>query len=222
MLQTNFFTNANGTDILFLLAHPDDAEIWCGGTIAKLAKQGHRSRVIIAMSTAERRSEAERSASLVNGLTLEFLDGIIFNDFCTLENAQTVARIIDTNETGIIITHNPNDMNLDHRRCFKLLQMSLFHTRKDLCMPIVYACNSYLGINGDGTLFQPTLFVDISDTALEKEKLIRCHQSQRCDVYVDMCERMDAFYGLISGTQRAEVYRHIILNRPGFSGGFSI
>ena len=36
----------NSLDVIAVGAHPDDIEIACGGTLAKLAKQGHRVGII--------------------------------------------------------------------------------------------------------------------------------------------------------------------------------
>ena len=34
-------------NVLAVVAHPDDVEMWCGGTLRKYAEQGHKVSIII-------------------------------------------------------------------------------------------------------------------------------------------------------------------------------
>lgn len=199
------------SNLLLLYAHPDDAEIWSGGTLLKYAALNRRITLIIATGNPQRRREAEASAAAVRNLSLIFLDGRTEDDFAQTKFAEIVARKIEQERPATIITHGHDDLHKDHQTCFRLLQLSLFHLPRDMTVPKIFECNSYSGLTGNGNLFQPTTFVDITAEANRKEELIRFHSSQRCEVYIDMCKRMEQFYGLIAGVQRAEAFRRLVI-----------
>lgn len=197
--------------IFMLLAHPDDAEIWCGGTILKAAAAGQKVTAAIAVSTPVRRQEAREAATFVSNMELHFLNAQTCTEFSVVEHATEVADILQSYPFQSIITHSREDINPDHRSCYRLLQLALFHTKRGFVVPNIYLCNSYNGLTGDGNIFQPDCYVDISDVVERKEQMIRCHKSQRYDVYIEMCRRMDAFYGLIAGVDRAEGYSRLLI-----------
>lgn len=74
--------SANTLDIIFTAPHPDDLEIGCGGTIAKLVRQGHRVGIIHMTNgeptphgTVENRMKEMRAAADVLGATVcEMID----------------------------------------------------------------------------------------------------------------------------------------------------
>src|SRR5436190_20744399 len=75
-------------DILFMAPHPDDLEIGCGGTIAKLVKQGYRVGMVhmtngepTPLGTHETRMEEMQAAAKILGTTV-------------LENAGLTNRVL--------------------------------------------------------------------------------------------------------------------------------
>lgn len=113
--------------VLVVLAHPDDAEIVCGGTIARLIKSGKDVRLVVTTDGAKgvmdkeidlvkfkkNRLEDQIAGGLALGLNkseifnLGIGDGEIEN---TVENIGKIARHIREFQPEIIITHNPQDV----------------------------------------------------------------------------------------------------------------
>lgn len=113
--------------ILFVFSHPDDAEIYAGGTIARLVKD-QREVMVVKMSLGNKGSrdlkitEEELSKQRYdedvkamqtlgikssNNIYLKFKDGEIENGHKTIEE---LVRIIRTFKPDIVVTHNPEDM----------------------------------------------------------------------------------------------------------------
>lgn len=109
---------------MFVFAHPDDAEIYCGGTIARLVEDGKKVK-LIKMTTGNKGSRAEQitesalaklretedeAALLTLGLTrsdslnLDLGDGQVENNLTTIE---LLAREIRQFQPNLIVTHNP-------------------------------------------------------------------------------------------------------------------
>src|SRR3954451_17606500 len=97
-------------NVLAIFAHRDDAELTCGGTLIKLAAQGHRTGVLDLTegemgsqgSVALRAEEAER-ASAIMGLSvrenLKLPDAGIVN---TPETRRLLARVIRRHRPSIV------------------------------------------------------------------------------------------------------------------------
>lgn len=112
--------------ILAVFAHPDDLEIYCGGTIARLIADGKRVRSVKMTSgdmgsrqeqitQAELRSlrETEDTASMTtlgispqDNIYLRFGDGQVENN---LDTIGALVRQIRLFQPDLIITHNPQD-----------------------------------------------------------------------------------------------------------------
>jgi N-acetylglucosamine malate deacetylase 1 len=178
-------------DLLAIAAHRDDAELTCGGTLAKAAKAGHRVG-IVDLTQGEmgtrgdaktRAAEAERAAQTL-GVTLrlnaQLRDAHLAND--EPSRAALVALIRRTRPRVVILPF-PVGRHPDHRvaselgrdACY-LAGLSKYEPGRggDAHRPfkLLYA----LAYREDPV--KPTFVVDISDVFETKMQAIRCYASQ--------------------------------------------
>jgi bacillithiol biosynthesis deacetylase BshB1 len=111
-------------DILVLASHPDDAELGCGGTIAKHTSAGDKVGIVDLTrgelgtrgTPATRQKEAETSAEILGVTVRENLnlpDGFFQN---TPESQLTVIRIIRKFQPRIILANAVYDRHIDHAK----------------------------------------------------------------------------------------------------------
>src|SRR6516165_2994520 len=125
--------------ILSILAHPDDAEFLCGGTLARLARE-HGWHVHVASMTPGdcgsvelppeeiarvRRGEGARAAALIGAVyhCLEERDLRVFYADGPLER---VTRLLRQVRPRIVLTHSPADYMLDHEMTSTLGRAAAF------------------------------------------------------------------------------------------------
>lgn len=117
----------NKNRVLAIFAHPDDAEIYCGGTLARLIKEGKKVRVV-KVTSGDRGSRQEKISSLEllqkresedflglttlgikdeDNIALGIGDGLVEN---STEVIGMLAKQIRIFKPDIIITHNPEDV----------------------------------------------------------------------------------------------------------------
>jgi len=184
----------NKITVLAIVAHPDDAEITCGGTLAKYCKKGHEvyichvtdgSKGSLEHSSEEiakiRREESIESAKVIgaNSIWGGFIDGEVVLD---LKSRIKMIDIIRKVNPDIIFTHSPNDYHSDHinisRLVFEatyLVGIKLWKTEYESTdkVPILYYMDNVAGID-----FIPSEYVDISETIDEKVKMMSKMKSQ--------------------------------------------
>jgi bacillithiol biosynthesis deacetylase BshB1 len=85
-------------DVLAIAAHPDDAELTCGGTLARAVEGGHRAGILdltrgetATRGTPETRAEEAARASEVLGVTVRLNAGL---PDAHLENSHDARRIV--------------------------------------------------------------------------------------------------------------------------------
>ena len=176
-------------DVLAIFAHRDDAELTCGGTLIKLAAQGHRTGILDLTegemgtrgSPAVRAAEAERAAAVM-GLTvrenLKLPDAGIVN---TPETRRIVTRVIRRLRPAIVIAPAQQGRHPDHRVTSELVRDACFVSGLAKLEPDlpkhrprkVIHCLSYREDN-----LRPTFVVDISAEFDRKLEAIRCYGSQ--------------------------------------------
>lgn len=122
--------------VLALGAHPDDCEWAAGGTAAKWAARGHRVRFVsltngdvghwdkaqVGAPLAKRRkAEVARAAEIlgVETVVLDVPDGRLT---ASLENRETVIRLIREWKADVVLGHRPCDYHPDHRAAGTLMQ----------------------------------------------------------------------------------------------------
>ena len=111
-------------DLLVLAAHPDDAELGCGGTILKHVAAGHKvgivdftRRELGTRGTAETREEEAHASAQVLGLSarenLNFKDGFFAHDEA---HQKEVVRAIRKYRPDVVLANAVYDRHPDHGR----------------------------------------------------------------------------------------------------------
>ncbi len=124
--------------VLIVAAHPDDEVLGCGGTAARLAKEGHEVYTAILGEGITSRDDArqpEKRAGELAQLKQQTLDAnkllgvkdvFMFdfpdNRFDTvplLDIVKVIEKIKTQVKPGILFTHFENDLNIDHQVVFR-------------------------------------------------------------------------------------------------------
>jgi N-acetylglucosamine malate deacetylase 1 len=109
-------------DILVIAAHPDDAELGCGGTIAKHGKLGYKVGIVDltrgelgTRGTPETRKAEATQAALIMGVevreNLALPDGFYQN---TPENQLRLIQVIRKHRPKIVLANAIRDRHIDH------------------------------------------------------------------------------------------------------------
>ncbi len=128
----------NQKRILFIGAHPDDADILCGGTAIKLSKAGHLVKfvsvtngdtghhILSRKETARvRAEEAQRAAKAFGVCEYQILEHDCGIE-PTLELRKEIIRIIRSFAPDVVISHRLCDYHPDHRATAQAVQDSAF------------------------------------------------------------------------------------------------
>ena len=182
-------------DILAFAAHPDDVELACSGTIAKMQRQGKKVGIIDltrgelgTRGTAEiRDQEAAASAKILKldvRENLGFRDGFFVNDEI---HQLRVIEMIRKYQPEVILINAPTDRHPDHGKGSQLLRDSAFLSGLRRIPTAIngepqtpwrpkktfkYIQDYYL---------QPSFVIDISDTWEIKMEAIKAFASQFFD-----------------------------------------
>lgn len=176
-------------DVLAVMAHPDDAELLCGGTLIRGADEGLRTGVVDLTAgeagthgTAEIRArEAERAADvmgLVERRSAALPDAGLTNDF---GSRQVVVALLRELRPRIVLTHWIRSRHPDHRAAAELVYdgaylagLAQFEAPGSPFRPhkVVHA----LTFREDAV--KPTFVVDVSEAMDRKMEALDCYASQ--------------------------------------------
>lgn len=189
---------------LSVLAHPDDAEILCAGTLTRLTRD-HGWRVHIATMTPGdcgsadlppeeiariRRSEGTAAARHIGAEyhCLEERDALVCYQERTLER---VTRLLREVRPRIVFTHSPADYMVDHEMTSLLVRAAAFNAPipnflRDRNLgavlehiPHLYYCDPIEGKDAFGRDVIPGFCIDIGAAIDTKEQMLASHASQR-------------------------------------------
>jgi len=235
-------------DILVLAAHPDDAEISCGGTIAKHVSLGYKVGLVDftrgelgTRGTPELRAEEAQAAAKILGAAirenLRLKDGFFQND---PEHQLVVIRAIRKYQPDIVLANAIYDRHVDHGKgaslgydaCFLsgLVRIETSDENGKKQQPWrPRAVYHYIQSN----YIVPDFIVDISDFQDTKMRAIRAFQSQfydpenpEPDTYISnpgfltMLEARAAEFGYAIGTKYGEGFT--VRRYPGVNSLFDI
>ena len=121
-------------DVLAVMAHPDDAEIFCGGALIKSAQSGERTGVLDltageagSQGTIESRAREAAAAAAVMGLADRRCAGLkdagLVND---VQSRVVVASLIRILRPRVIVTHWTRGRHPDHRAAARMTRDAAF------------------------------------------------------------------------------------------------
>jgi LmbE family N-acetylglucosaminyl deacetylase len=219
-----------------LLAHPDDAEFLCAGTLARLARVGWSIHIATltagdcgttTQSAAEisaiRKAEGAKAAARIGGEyhCLGELDGRVVYDKPTIQKAIDLFRRVNPR---LVFTHAGRDYMMDHEitsmlaRC--ATQIFGAPNSSDVALPggagipHLYYCDPVEGLDPFGESPTPSVVVDVSAELGTKTEMLACHASQRewlrahqgVDEYIDAMKRHAELRGKLIGTSAGEAF----------------
>ncbi|MEM8960634.1 MAG: bacillithiol biosynthesis deacetylase BshB1 [Acidobacteriota bacterium] len=122
-------------DVLAIGAHPDDVELTCGGTVAKLVAQGKKVGILHLtrgeMGTrgtpAERAREAERAAEILGAASLTILDCGDGGLRTGAAEQDAVIGVLRKKRPELVLAPPPNDRHPDHERAHRLVRECVFY-----------------------------------------------------------------------------------------------
>ena len=184
---------------LILGAHPDDAEIRCGGMAAIWRSHGwtvhfvsvtdgsagHQSLTGQAL-TEKRSRESDRAASVIGAKThcMGLPDGGLEP---TVDNRLKLVRLVRRLEPDLIVTHRPNDYHPDHRVTSQLMMDASYLLAVPSIAPdvapmrrrpvICYCWDDFK----DPVPFKADIAVDIDPVLPQKLEQMMAHETQFFD-----------------------------------------
>jgi LmbE family N-acetylglucosaminyl deacetylase len=185
--------------ILVLAAHPDDEVLGCGGTIRRLASEGHAVYVaILGEGITSRYPQRDQAAAgliqqlharsqsagdLLGTKEVELLS-LPDNRFDTvplLEVVKMIEACLAKHQPEIVYTQHGGDLNIDHLVTYRA---TLTATRPVAGQPVraVYAyevaSSTDWAFQQFSPPFQPNVFVDITETLNVKIQAMQIYESE--------------------------------------------
>lgn len=219
----------NPLNIIAVVAHPDDHEILCAGTLARYAADGHRVWMAVFTSgnmgdahippekLAVVREKEMRDAAALIGATLLWPALDDEHVFPNVEQRRVMIDLLREADPDVIFTHAPNDYHPDHRAVSQLVFDSYFQKGlPHIPLQTKSACRFggtqlYYMDNLGGIGFEPTEYVDITTTMETKLRMLACHKSQFAAMtelahtnLTEMVETQSRFRGIQAGCRHAE------------------
>ena len=219
---------------LAVMAHPDDAEILCGGTLVRLAGLGWEVHVATMTPgdcgtmekgafeiSAIRTGEARKAAGMIGGTyhCMDERDGFVVYDKPTLRKVIELFRRVGPT---LVFTHAAKDYMMDHEQASLLARSASFlfpvpnisetPLPKEARLPHLYYCDPVEGIDPLGNKVAATTLVDVTGVMENKLAMLACHESQRAwlkahhgmDEYLEATKRFAAARGKEMGVRYAE------------------
>jgi LmbE family N-acetylglucosaminyl deacetylase len=181
--------------VLAVMAHPDDAELLCAGTLARAKKDGAAIGVVVmcagdkgkasGMTAADlgriRQGEANEAAKVLGTELLWFgaRDGELFD---TYDARRRLIELYRQFRPTLIIAHPPEDYHPDHRAASALSEAASWfaasrgHVTESQSLdaqPKLWFADT-LAMTG----FKPEFYVDVTGTLEVKKQMLACHRSQ--------------------------------------------
>jgi bacillithiol biosynthesis deacetylase BshB1 len=213
-------------DVLAIAAHPDDVEMTCAGTLARLRNAG-RSFGILDLSQGEmgtrgsaqrRAQEAARAAEILGASFRETLDMGDGGLRTGRAEEDLVIDAIRRTRPRLVLTSMPDDRHPDHARAGKFVFDAAFYAgiRK---RETAHAAHRPQQVLFFSTMFfhTPSFVVDVSSTHATKMEAVRAFTSQFHDpdssepatmltanFFLDQIEARARHYGQLIGVEFGE------------------
>jgi len=220
-------------DVLAIGAHPDDIELACGGTVAKLVQQGRKVAILDltqgelgTRGSKEIRFKEAANAAKILGITfrenLELPDG---NIELTMENRLKLMTVIRKYKPEILLMPHDNERHPDHEHAHYLAKEAWFYsglekipTYDDGKIQEPFRPKKYFYFMQKYG-FIPSFIIDISDQIDVRMNAVRAFRSQFHDPnsrerdtvlsrpeFLEIIEMQLRFYGNQIGVRYGEPF----------------
>ena len=223
--------------VLAVVAHPDDAELFCAGTLARAKKDGATIGICVlcqgdkGQSTEPVKNLArirrDEMAASAESLSAELFFGGEADGTLADTPAQRLklVEIFRRFKPSLVLAHSPEDYHPDHRAASQLAEAASWfcasrgHRTKSpaLKSPPALWWMDTMSMHG----FTPGFYVDVSEFVNVKTQMLACHQSQlrrgKDADFSPLAELMRVQFrarGLQAGVDAAEAFRtHLAFKR---------
>ena len=221
----------SGERVLAVVAHPDDAEILCAGTLARAATDGAAIAVCvmcqgdrgqparpIANLGAVRRREMGRAAKLLGArlFTCGVSDGALFD---AVPIRRKLIEVYRKFKPSLVLAHDAQDYHPDHQAASRIAAAATWFCaskgHKTASAPLAGPPALWWLDTIDMHGFEPGFFVDVTPHMTLKEQMLRCHKSQiargaETDLppLADLLHRQAAARGAQADVPAAEAFRN--------------
>jgi len=198
--------------LLAVMGHPDDAELWAGGTLALHARSAPVT-IAVPRHDASRMAEAEAGAAIL-GARLRVLPA----EF----SAQDVRALMVEIRPAVVITHPVADVHPDHRKAADAVLAGLPEAVISTgCPQRVYTTDTYNSLTLNGPVHACAI-VDVTSTFPVKREALTAHSGTQpvTGHFGPMAENLARLWGTRIGVQYAEAFTPVpVLGRlPGRDG----
>jgi LmbE family N-acetylglucosaminyl deacetylase len=215
-------------DVIAVGAHPDDVEIGCGGTLARLVQQGHRVGIVdltdgeptpSSPGPETRLAEARRSAETLGLATRIVLDLPNRRLFDSFEARVALAREFRRFRPRLVLglgDHTPM-ASPDHYQAMLITEAAVFYSKLSkwdehfdgLPAHVVPRCmHFFLAYRALAPAGQQCIVVDIGATLETKLQAVACYASQFPPEKAHLIQRIRTFaqqQGMAAGFEAGEV-----------------
>lgn len=187
------------TRILVIAAHPDDEILGCGGTMARLSREGHEVNILILGEGITSRHASREDAS-TNSLALLCEKSQLAGKLCgaaeivnenfpdnrfdtvpLLEIVKKMESALDQFRPTVVFTQHGGDLNIDHAVTFRAA-MTATRPMKDSTVRALFAyqvaSSTEWAFQQFTPSFHPNVFVDISQTLETKLAAMNIYESE--------------------------------------------
>ncbi len=178
-------------DLLAIAPHPDDAELICGGTLARAARAGHRVGIVdltrgemASRGTVEARADEARQAAAILGVTYRECLGLPDSGLVnTPETRRLLALVLRRLQPRVVIAPAPAPFGRhpDHRVAAELTRDAVFVAGLAKTDPTTAPFRPFKvlhAITYREDFVRPTFVVDISETLELKLAAVQAFASQ--------------------------------------------
>lgn len=189
--------------IAVIAAHPDDAEVWCGGTIRKHAQRGDHVAIFGFFQQKPHRVQcAQKSANYLGASYASHKPKIN-----SLDNTYT--RELEKFRPDIVLTHWEDDSHPDHVATREIAVSSIIHlVRAGVIPKAVFSFATYHN-RGGNHFFNPNFYVDVTKEWNDKIEAIRIHDSESPEEIIEEIEPLFRLNGKIVNCNYAEGFKEI-------------
>ena len=196
--------------VLAIGAHPDDLELACGATLAKLADAGHEVRAMVMSNGSKGGDSSVRVTEASSGSEFMGVSKVQVHDFRDTnlsqhgqEMVQAIEAFIDEFQPDVVMTHSGHDYHQDHQAVHSATMRAARRHSSILCFESPSATRQ----------FNPSVFVDIAGYVDVKIHAVSMHRDQRGKPYMsaERVRSLAAFRGSQVKTSYAEGFEPVRL-----------